>query len=708
MLGKKGEDKKSSEEDVLVKRVDAMMDPKIKEENVSQNTPDSPQPPLDIFEGQDQPQSTVTKTAPILPGKAPIDVQKADNHNPKTQAKPQPEESDAAAKPKTVPGPNPKNLDTIDKNPEIDSADTDKAVDDIIANEADEILAAEDAAAKVVDPVRGKTPKEHSKLKRILQNKRTWALISLILLVLFAIPVTRYRILGLFIKRQVQIVVVDSKTNTPVSNAQVRLSSKQAKTDANGRTKINAGLGQSKLEINKQYYKVFDKPFFVGFRTPKSSKVKLVATGRQVPITVVNKITGKPVAGAEIKVLDTTAKTDKQGKAVVVLPTSSVSDSASIAAVGYNLTKVTVQVTDKPVKQNSFEITPNGHIYFLSNLSGKIDVVKTNLDGSGRQVVFAGSGKEDAASTSLLASRDWKYAVLKSKHEGIRPTLYLIDTGSDKVTQFDSSNASFNLIGWYGHSFMYDLTSNTVSQSQAGHQTIKSYDADKQQLNQLDQNQVEGNSTSYAYQNFYNYYIINNLLLYNVQWYTYDATGNGYNLAGKNDSIRGVQPNGQNKKDYQNFSAAGIGYIQAALYGPQSVYYAVYNSNDSKTAYYEFEDLNVSTTKNIDQNDFNKTYPTYLISPSGNQTLWTDLRDGKNTLFIGDPKAKNSKQINSVGDYAPYGWYGDNYILLTKNNSQLYIMPNSASPGGKQPLKVTDYYKPATTFNGYGYGYGGL
>jgi hypothetical protein len=82
------------------------------------------------------------------------------------------------------------------------------------------------------------------------------------------------------------------------------------------------------------------------------------------------------------------------------------------------------------------------------------------------------------------------------------------------------------------------------------------------------------------------------------------------------------------------------------------------------------------------------------------------LRDGKNALFIGDTNAGNKKQIASLSEYSPYGWYSDSYVLVSKTSSQLYIM--SPTNPNEPPLKITDYYKPAQTFQGYGYGYGGL
>ncbi|MDB5164639.1 MAG: hypothetical protein JWL89_265, partial [Candidatus Saccharibacteria bacterium] len=376
---------------------------------------------------------------------------------------------------------------------------------------------------------------------------------------------------------------------------------------------------------------------------------------------------------------------------------------ATVQIKGYNTAKVSIQVTSNVVTGNTFKVTPSGHIYFLSNLSGNIDVVKTNLDGSGRTTVLAGTGKEDPNTTSLLATRDWRYLVLQAKRDTTHSALYLIDTATDKLTQFDTSDATFNLIGWYGHNFVYDLVSNTTPQSQNSHELVKSYDAENTQLNQLDQTQAEGTATSYGYQGFSNFYILDNAVVYSTHWYTYDSTPTTYDLSSKTDAIRAVQPGRQNKKDYQTFPATNVSYIQAALYEPQAVNFAAFTS-DNKTSYYTFENQSIAAA-NLSENNFNKDYPTYLLSPDSSQTFWTELRDGKNTLFTGNNNAANKKQIASLSEYSPYGWYSNDYLLVSKAKSELYIMPVS---GSSKPLKITDYYKPARTYNGYGYGYGGL
>jgi hypothetical protein len=580
----------------------------------------------------------------------------------------------------------------------FDDPAIDEAVDDIVASDGDELLAAEDARVGDSDPT---APPSAAKTRpNPFKSKWAWLLLAVLIIAIFALPLTRYKVLGLVIKKSFTVTVLDSTTRTAVSSAQLTLAGQSAKTDGSGRATLRVPVGTNRLAVTKQYYASVSQSVVVGLRSTTPLTLKLVATGRQVPVTVINKITGLPLANAEIKVLNTNAKTDKHGQAIIVLPVSAKPDSGSVALAGYNTSNVQVAVTSAVVAANKFALTPSGSVYFLSNEHGTIDVVKVNLDGTNRQTVLAGTGKEDLNNTVLLASRDWQYLVLKSQRDSAQPALYLIDTATDKTSEFDSGNANFNLIGWYGHGFIYDVTKNNVATSQAGHEVLKSYDAERGQLNQLDQTQVTGDANNYAYQGFYNFYLLNNLVAYNTQWYT---TGTA-DLSGKTDTIRAVSPSGQGKKDYQTFASTGSGYLQAALDEPNSVYYSLYSSTDNKTTYYKFENQTVVSATDLNQTSFTKPYPTYLLSPSGAATLWSELRDGKATLFTGDANAQKATPLGTASGYAAYGWYGDSYTLVSKGDSELFILPAN---GVAAPLKLTDYYKSAQKLAGYGYGYGG-
>jgi hypothetical protein len=430
-----------------------------------------------------------------------------------------------------------------------------------------------------------------------------------------------------------------------------------------------------------------------------------VALGRQVPVLVTNKVTGKGIAGADIKVLNTEAKTDKTGKATIVLPTDAATQKGTITLSGYNTLSITVQVTDQAVPANNFGLTPAGKLYFLSNLSGKIDVVKTNLDGSERQTVLAATGKEDKYNTALLASRDWKYlALLSNRDGGTHPKIFLIDTSSDKVTTMDEGSADFSLVGWSEDTFVYQVNRNLQSWQPKG-QALKSYNATSGKLTLLDETAGEGTSSSdYANSNFNNVYILENEVVYVKNWY-----GSLYpnKLDGKSVDMVSIKPDGTNKKTIKSFAVpAGTQYnyyVGMVLYQPYGVYVQV--PTGSSSTYYVYTDGNLTQKNDITDTIYNQVYPTFLISPSDKQTNWSDERDGKNVLFTGDDKAQGPKQIASLSEYTPYGWFSDTYVLVSKNASELYIMP---ADGSTPPFKITDYYKPALTFRGYGGGYGGL
>ncbi|MDB5184935.1 MAG: hypothetical protein JWN38_743 [Candidatus Saccharibacteria bacterium] len=588
----------------------------------------------------------------------------------------------------------------------LDDKKTDEAIDEIAATDSDDLLAAEDEAKKTGS----KRPLVTGGKRRFFKRKLFWAAVVIVLLaIIFGLPVTRYKAVGLVVKKSVTVTVIDNSTKQPVSDATLTIGSKSITTNAKGVATIKSGVGSHDVSISKQYYAPADQAVFIGILSAANARISLTPTGRQVPVTVVDKVSGQPLAGAEIHILNTSAKTNAKGKATIVLPAKSAKLSAKFSAKGYNDLSGQVEVTASVVAANTFAVVPTGQVYFLSNQNGTIDVVKSNLDGSEPKTVLKGTGKEDRNDTVLLAARDWKYVVLKAKRDTDQAAMYLIDTSTDKVTEFDSGSASFTPIGWYGHDFMYDVARDTVPTSQNGHEVIKSYDADRSQLNQLDATQVDADKAGTAgalYQSFYNFYILNNQLVYSVQWYSSTSSGG---LSAKTDVIRSVQPNGQSKKDLHSENAGSVSYISAALAAPQEAYFgfAVYSTSTSgySTTYVEYANQTAKVTTDISDSDFTKGYPTYLLSPSGKKSLWSEQRNGKATPLIGDDSAQNGQPQTSLIGYSAYGWFSDDYVLLTKNGSELYI---ASATNPKSAIKLADYYKPDHSFAGYGYGYGGL
>ena len=317
---------------------------------------------------------------------------------------------------------------------------------------------ADSAQHSVPTAITSVPPAHSTKIKRLGQaywRKKRWTLpltvLALIGLVVL-IPSTRYPVLGLIVKKDFNIVVVDATSKKPITKAVVDLAGVHVQTDASGKAKLRVAIGNKQLQVSKKYYATMTSSVLVPVSQKQAYQVLVKATGRQVPVTVTNKISGAPLAGVLLAAAGTDVKTDTAGTAIIVLPADKTTVDVTLTADGYNSLATKLQISEQVIPQNSFTLTATGKVYFLSKQSGKIDVVKTNLDGSDRQTVLAGNGKENDTDTILLASRDWKYLALKSLRDGgDNAKLFLIDTATDKLTTMDEGNAYFTPVGWSEH-----------------------------------------------------------------------------------------------------------------------------------------------------------------------------------------------------------------------------------------------------------------
>ena len=368
--------------------------------------------------------------------------------------------------------------------------------------------------------------------------RKKWSIplsVLTLLLLLLAIPITRYPLAGLALKKNFTLQVTDQTTNTPISGADVSSGSVSALTDGNGKARLRLAVGHHNVAITKKYYRDHRADILVPILGQKKPPIVAAqATGRQVKITLKNIISGKSLANVDIKVLDITAKTDKNGQALIVLPAGVATQKATLSLGGYNSADVSVKVSDAKVEENDFTITPAGKIYFLSKLNGKIDVVKSNLDGSGRETILAGTGREDNQNTVLLASRDWKYLALLSRRDSDQAKLYMIETAGDKVTAVDEGNATFSLVGWNDANFVYQVDRLGYQLWQPKQQALKSYNASAKKIAILDETDAQGsNNFDYNYEKFGGVYIVAQRVIYSKNWYsTYSVNASlGDNLS---------------------------------------------------------------------------------------------------------------------------------------------------------------------------------
>lgn len=526
--------------------------------------------------------------------------------------------------------------------------------------------------------------------------------------ILLTVPMTRYATLGLVVKKDVAVTVIDVITEQPISDAQVSLGGVSAQTDSKGDAQLKSvSVGEYDLKIVKKYYRDYSQGYTVPvIAGPAHVSASVQATGRQVVLSVANRIGGGSLADATIKISGTAATTDESGKINIVLPAEPKLQKGTITRSGYNTEDIEVHIDD--TDRNGYALTPSGSLFYLSKLTGKINVMKSHLDGTSSTVVLEGTGSESDSSTVLLAARDWRYVALAAKRDSDKDKLYLIDTQTGALTTIDEGADSYQLVGWSGHNFIYTLFRKTTNDWDDKKQALKSFNSETGKITLVDETVGQGtNSYDYQYERIENAYILKDELVYTKSWNR--GSQYVYQPSDKNMLLLSVNPVSGSKKSIKQFPQAIYGNIQARLYEPQGLYVRT-NDGNSITAYFEYENGAIlSVTATDDSKFFGGEYATYLISPSGKKTFWFESRDGKNTLLIGDDAGLNSKQIAALSEYIPYGWYSDDYILFSRNGSELYIASASEPlSDANQPVKVTNYHKPRLNYAGYGYGYGGL
>ncbi len=514
--------------------------------------------------------------------------------------------------------------------------------------------------------------------------------VLVLLIILLALPASRYPLASaLGLKQNFTVQVLDSTTHGPVSGAIVSAGSISGTTDGSGKATLQkVKVGNASVSVSKKYYQNGSLTARVPILKQKNSpSINLVATGRQVKIKVTNLVSQKGLADVDIKVLDITAKTDSSGTALVVLPAGTATQPATLSLAGYNNMGVKVAVSDQTVQENSYKLVPAGKIYFLTNRSGKVDVMKTNLDGGNPELVLAGTGYEDEHTTILIASGDQKYlALLSRRTTDAEPHLYVIPTNTDKLLEIDSGSVTYEVEGWSGDYLIYALTHKDLS-FQPGKSKLKSYNATNGQLNILDQSAAVGDAGAYAYELYAKVLLSGSTVVFAKNWTVYWQPSAGepqINLSGKQNTLISIGADGQHRSQIAAFDDQSI-LPSYTVYGPNSLY--IWQRAGVDNTFLSYTVGGSTKTASITPDEFYKSYPKYLASPSGKQMLWSEQRDGKNSLFIGDSDGGNAKQVDSGGDYAAYGWYSDQYLLVAKNNSELYIM----SATGSSPVKITNY-----------------
>ncbi|HZM63917.1 MAG TPA: hypothetical protein VFB59_02175, partial [Candidatus Saccharimonadales bacterium] len=299
-----------------------------------------------------------------------------------------------------------------DSDETLDDQKTADAVDDIIRNESDELLEAQDAKTQKVLPDGKKS-----------WWRRAWLRWVLLLVLLaaggaMAYPKSRYWVLNTAGMRvSASVVVVDNTTGQPLKNVTVSLGGGQAFTDADGKAKVDkVKLGRATLKLERIAFAPQEKQVVLGWGSNPLGRFELQAVGAQYTVVVRDFLSNQPIEGAEASSGQAAARSDNTGKIILTLDKSDGSDvTAILAAPGYRSEEVTL----KAAVTNELVLVPSAKDVFVSKESGKYDVYTMDADGKNKKLLLAGTGLE-SGNIGLAVSPDGERVALVSTRDNVR------------------------------------------------------------------------------------------------------------------------------------------------------------------------------------------------------------------------------------------------------------------------------------------------
>ncbi|MET1033462.1 MAG: hypothetical protein ABWX94_03105 [Candidatus Saccharimonadales bacterium] len=550
----------------------------------------------------------------------------------------------------------------------VDSPETEKAVDEIIAQESDELLRVQDGTpVSTSKPVhRGFWKKIGHFFVRWWRNKwARWITIIILLAVVTAvatIPKMRYAVLNAAgVRSSASVIVLDNTTQLPLKNVTVTLNNQQAQTDIKGVAKLTGlKLGAYKLEIKRIAFAPYSRQVNVGWGSNPLGSYNLQAVGTQYTIMVTDYLSGKPIEGAEAESDQGNALADKTGKIVLTVEDVDVTSlSLRIGGGGYRAEQATLNAaTARELQQ---VLVPDQKTVYVSKQGGKYDVYIMDLDGKNQKVLLPGTGIE-SSTISLVTSPDNTQAALVSQRENVRDgdgyllySLTFINLATGVSTVVDRAQQIVP-IDWIGSRLVYRTSIAGASAANAQRNRLVSYNFESNSRIQL------------ATANEFNVAL--------------SAKGQIYFAASATDpratlGLFRIKPDGSNRErlsEQEVWTGLRASYNTLALQVPDGWF------------------THTLGTKDVVKSAPPAIFESYVFvaHPKGSFELWVDVRDGKGLLLLqNNSDGQNTTLASQVGLTRPMRWVGEKAIVFrvaTSSETADYVV----SPDGGTARKLAD------------------
>lgn len=543
----------------------------------------------------------------------------------------------------------------------LEDIGTGKAVDEIIATEADELIEARDSRFARADPP---TPK---KKRSFFKSKRFWYMFIMILLlaigVTAAVPNSRYAVLNAAgVRSAASVTILDETTGQPLKNAEFAIDGTSAQSDKEGVVRLdNLTLGNHELRVKKAAFAEVTRSVTLGWGSNPLGEFKLKPVGTQYRLSVTDFLSKKPIAKVEASSGEASALSNEKGEIVITIPRAEADkENATIILKGENLREEKRTIALGTENIQPIEMVPARKHAFISKRSGTYDVYKIDVDGKNEQKVLSGTGSEKPEAMALSINPSKNVAALVSTRGNAQDsTLTLVDLETNKSKKVAESER-LQMVGWIDDKLAYvKIAAGEKADSPSRHRLI-AYTLSS------------GSERELASVNYFN-----DIMQVGKSIYYAPASYNGTGTIGLfKTNIDGNDKRTVYDKEIWNLFRTSFDELSISM-GQE--WYTLNLSNDTLSK--------ASGPPPMLQSRV------YVANATGSDNLWTEERDGKTAVLDYQTEPKADKILQSrVGIKNPVRWLTATDIIYRISNSQEtadYIM--STQGGESRKIKdVTD------------------
>jgi hypothetical protein len=566
-------------------------------------------------------------------------------------------------------------------SPVIDH-ETDKAVDDIIASDSDELLEAEDEKRQTIT----KQPKVSllTRVKRLpaiwwhnrLARRATLAFLFVGLLITLTVPPSRYFLLNTFgVRSGASIKILDDSTQQPLRNVRVSLRGQSELTDNEGVARFNKlKLGRTELVVERRAFAPVKRNVTLGWGSNPLGDASLTPVGIQYSFIVTDFLSSKPLSKVEAVSDEASAYSDEKGQ--LRLTVDKTDDSPfEIKLVKEGLRTELFTIDPNDTSERAVQMAPGRKHVFISKRSGKFDVYKIDADGKNEEVIVAGSGHE-RSDMVLVPHPQKEFVALVSTRTGARngqgflmSTLLLIDL-SDNSTVEVALSERIQVLGWLGDKLMYVRIVAGSSAANPSRHRLMTYDLESFESQEL------------ASSNYFNDLLIAHNRVYYAPSSAYQSEAVAL------WAVKGDGKERQKIKDEETWSLFRTGYQILTLAIGQDWF--EYNLGSGQVTELGGEPANLRDRA-------------YTDSPDGKKSVWLDVRDGKGVLLAYDIEANKDTQVLELsGIKTPVRWLNNTSLVYRVSTAQ-ETADFALSLDGGEPKKIRDVTDTAGVDSWYYY-----